>query len=270
MSAKNMFNGTASLFWLMIKNNVTFRSDMIMNLLTRLGFPFIAIVAWIAIYASTSSSSVGQFTLSNMISYYLVLTVVEIVLWYTNAIWIVQDDVQSGFIVTKLIRPANYPISVFAEGFGNLAFYFVLIGIPLLIAITYLTGLSVSLTTLLLFIASLLIALVIAFAFQFIIGTLAIYFTNIGGMAAVYFTFEYLIGGGLFPLTLLPSSIGSIFMSSPFAFQLYFPAMLYSGGITLQFAMQQIWIGVAWAVIITAVAALLWKVAKRRVDAVGV
>ncbi|MDO8515268.1 MAG: ABC-2 family transporter protein [bacterium] len=71
---------------------------------------------------------------------------------------------------------------------------------------------------------------------HFLLGTITSYTTfwtpgNTWGFWFVYFVIQDLLGGVLFPLDVLPKTVYSLIMLTPFPYLLYFPANLYLGKI---------------------------------------
>src|SRR5205823_10341651 len=83
------------------------------NFLARTIFGWIPLVAilflWRAIYASKGTGSlVGAYTLAQMISYYLVVTVVDALTAVNEDDWQIAADIKDGNISQFLLKPVDY------------------------------------------------------------------------------------------------------------------------------------------------------------------
>src|SRR5881227_502680 len=92
-----------------IQNNLTYR----FNFLARTVFGLIPLVAmiyvWRAIYSGNGSgSTVGSYTLAQMISYYLLATIVDALTAVNEDDWQIAADIKDGNISQFLLKPIDY------------------------------------------------------------------------------------------------------------------------------------------------------------------
>src|SRR5438046_9913531 len=92
-----------------IQNNLTYR----FNFLARTVFGLIPLIAvlyvWRAIYQGKSpGSTVGTYTLAEMISYYLIVTVVDALTAVNEDDWQIAADIKDGNISQFLLKPLDY------------------------------------------------------------------------------------------------------------------------------------------------------------------
>src|SRR6267378_956455 len=92
-----------------IQNNLTYR----FNFLARSVFGLIPLIAilyvWRAIYSGKSSgSSVGDYSLAEMISYYLLVTIVDALTAVNEDDWQIAADIKDGNISQFLLKPIDY------------------------------------------------------------------------------------------------------------------------------------------------------------------
>src|SRR5947207_7597052 len=92
-----------------IQNNLTYRFNFLARTLFGL-IPLIAVLyVWRAIYAGKGpDSSVGTYTLAQMISYYLLVTVVDALTAVNEDDWQIAADIKDGNISQFLLKPINY------------------------------------------------------------------------------------------------------------------------------------------------------------------
>src|SRR5512143_4083812 len=92
-----------------IQNNLTYR----VNFLARAVFGLIPLIAilyvWQKIYAGKASgSSIGSYSLPEMVSYYLLITVVDALTAVNEDDWQIAADIKDGNISQFLLKPIDY------------------------------------------------------------------------------------------------------------------------------------------------------------------
>ncbi len=92
-----------------IQNNLTYR----FNFFARTVFGFIPLIAviyvWRAIYAGKPDDpNVGTYSLAQMISYYLIVTIVDALTAVNEDDWQIAADIKDGNISQFLLKPINY------------------------------------------------------------------------------------------------------------------------------------------------------------------
>src|SRR6186713_408065 len=91
------------------QNNLTYR----FNFLTRTLFGFIPLTAiimlWKTIYTQPGGkATVASYTLSQMISYYLIVTIVDALTAVNEDDWQIAGDIKDGNISQFLLKPVDY------------------------------------------------------------------------------------------------------------------------------------------------------------------
>src|SRR5262245_12286531 len=92
-----------------IQNNLTYR----FNFLARTVFGFIPLIAfvymWRTIYNGKGhATTIGSYTLAEMISYYLVTTIVDALTAVNEDDWQIAADIKDGNISQFLLQPIDY------------------------------------------------------------------------------------------------------------------------------------------------------------------
>src|SRR5437588_8813903 len=92
-----------------IQNNLTYR----FNFLARTVFGLIPLIAmiyvWRAIYSGNGAgSTVGSYTLAQMISHYLLATIVDALTAVNEDDWQIAADIKDGNISQFLLKPIDY------------------------------------------------------------------------------------------------------------------------------------------------------------------
>src|SRR3954452_8843824 len=122
-----------------IQNNLTYR----FNFLARTVFGLIPLVAmiyvWRAIYSGNGSgSTVGSYTLAQMISYYLLATIVDALTAVNEDDWQIAADIKDGNISQFLLKPIDYLVYRLCLFVSGRLTYIAVAAVPLAVFILYL------------------------------------------------------------------------------------------------------------------------------------
>jgi ABC-2 type transport system permease protein len=85
----------------------------------------------------------------------------------------------------------------------------------------------------------------------------------------ILFAFEYVAGGHLFPLDILPGWLHQALLFTPFPYQLYFPVNIWLGRATGAELWQGLAIQAAWVAAAYGLARFVWSRGVRRYAAFG-
>ncbi len=256
-----------------IQNTLVYR----VNFFLRSAFGLIPLLAtiylWRAIYeGKESGSDVAGYTLAGMISYYLLVTLVDMVTAVTEDDWQIAADIKDGNISQFLLKPIDYLIyRLCLFGAGRLVYTLAAL-LPVALFVfwhrRYFIGpadgalfgwflLSTALTALLQFFISYTMAL------------LAFWVLEVSTFIFILFAFEYIAGGHLFPLDILPPGLAQVLNFTPFPYQLFFPVSIYLGRVSGPGLWQGLCIQTFWVLVFYVLARIVWRRGIRRYSAVG-
>jgi ABC-2 type transport system permease protein len=256
-----------------IQNNLTYR----FNFLARTLFGLIPLVAilylWRTIYSGKNAGeTVGTYSLPQMISYYLLTAVVDALTAVNEDDWQIAADIKDGNISQFLLKPIDYLAYRLCLFFSGRVTYIAVAVIPLTLFMVSLRDYFVfpaDVTTLLLFLLSVLFTALLQFFLSYAMAMLAFWVLEVSTFIFILFAFEYLASGHLFPLDILPHALQQLMAYTPFPYQLYFPVSVYLGkaagpellrGLAVQF----LWVIAAWGL-----ARAMWSRGIRKYSAVG-
>src|SRR5437867_1524288 len=122
-----------------IQNNLTYR----FNFLARTVFGLIPLIAilymWKTIYTGKGTGSmVGSYSLAEMISYYLLVTVVDALTAVNEDDWQIAADIKDGNISQFLLKPIDYLAYRLCLFLSGRLTYLALAAVPLALFILYL------------------------------------------------------------------------------------------------------------------------------------
>jgi ABC-2 type transport system permease protein len=238
-----------------IQNNLTYR----VNYLARTLFSFIPLFAmlslWRTIFAQQGGAPLSGFTAAQMIFYYLMVAVVDVLTAVNEDDWQIAADIREGNISQFLLKPIDYLWYRLCLFFSGRIAFMSMACIPLAAFIFCFRGYFVAPATgaaLGAFLVSIVLTALLQFFVSYTMAMLAFWFLEISTLIFILFAFEYLASGHLFPLGLLPAALQHALFFTPFPSMLYVPIAIYMGkisgaGIGLGLAMQLMWLVLAYA-----------------------
>src|SRR6266478_8921976 len=122
-----------------IQNNLTYRFNFFARAVFGL-IPLIAILyVWRTIYSGkTSGAAVGGYTLAEMISYYLLSTIVDALTAVNEDDWQIAADIKDGNISQFLLKPIDYLAYRLCLFFSGRVTYIAIAAMPLALFILWL------------------------------------------------------------------------------------------------------------------------------------
>ncbi len=256
-----------------IQNSLAYR----VNFLFRVVFGFIPLLAtiylWRAIFSGKpSGAEVAAYSLAQMTSYYLIVTILDALTAVNEDDWQIAADIKDGNISQFLLKPIDYlgyRLCLFISG---RMIYVAVAAIPLALFIYSLRQYFVLPPNSAVFgwvIVSTVMTALLQFFLSYSMAMLAFWVLEVSTFIFILFAFEYLASGHLFPLDILPPAIERFLYFTPFPYQMYFPVSIYMGrtGGTELFhglALQAFWVAAAYCL-----ARFAWSRGIRKYSAVG-
>src|SRR6266478_866201 len=256
-----------------IQNNLTYR----FNFFARTLFGFIPLVAllfvWRAIYAGKGQAAVvGSYTLSQMISYYLLSTIVDALTAVNEDDWQIAADIKDGNISQFLLKPIDYLAYRLCLFFSGRVTYLAVAAVPLTLFILYLRHYFILPPTsgaLGWFLVSTALTAMLQFFISYSLAMLAFWVLEVSTFIFIVFAFEYIASGHLFPLDILPHGLQQALFFTPFPYQLYFPVSVYMGKTTGADLLRGLTVQGLWVAGSYFVARFSWRRGIKKYSAVG-
>jgi ABC-2 type transport system permease protein len=255
-----------------VQNNLAYR----VNFLFRLVFGFIPLLAtiylWRRIYEGKAGADVGGYSLKEMTSYYLIVTIVDVLTAVSEDDWQIAADIKDGNISQFLVKPIDYltyRLFLFVSG---RAIYLLVSVVPLGLFIFFMRHYFIVPAdpwTTACFLLSVLLTGLLQFFISYAMAMLAFWVLEVTTFIFILFAFEYLASGHLFPLDILPPALQHVLDFTPFPYQMYFPVSIYMGKTSGDALMQGLMIQACWVAAAYLVARLAWHRGIRKYSAVG-
>jgi len=256
-----------------IQNNLTYRFNFLARSLFGL-IPLIALIfVWQKIYAGKQTdSTIGTYTLAQMISYYLLATVVDALTAVNEDDWQIAADIKDGNISQFLLKPVDYLTYRLCLFFSGRLTYLAVTAIPLVLFILCLRRYffwPADAATWALFLMSVILTALLQFFISYMMAMLAFWVLEVSTFIFILFAFEYIASGHMFPLAVLPEGLQRALEFTPFPYQLYFPVAVYMGKKHGAELLEGFLIQICWVLIAYGMARFAWRRGIRHYSAAG-
>jgi len=254
-----------------IENTLVYRVNFLFRVLFGL-IPLIATLSlWRAIYSGEQKGIAG-YSLAEMTSYYLVVTIVDALTAVSDDDWQIAADIKDGNISQFLIKPLDYlTYRLCLFGAGRII-YTAVAFVPVTLFIFWHRNyfvLPADSATLGWFMVSIVLTGLLQFFISYALALLAFWLLEVSTLIFIVFAFEYIAGGHLFPLDILPPVLAKALYLTPFPYQLFFPVSIYVGKTTGAALYQGMVIQTLWVIAAYLLARFVWQRGIRKYAAVG-
>ena len=256
-----------------IQNTLVYRT----NFLFRAAFGLVPLAAtlflWEAIYADKpTGTAIGAYTLAQMVSYYLLVTVVDAFTAVAEDDWQIAADIKDGAVSQFLLKPLDFLAYRLCLYLSGRVIYTSAALIPVAVFLFFqrenLVGPAEPWGWILAPL-SVLMAGLLQFLIAYTVALLSFWVLDVSTFIFIQFAFEFLASGHLFPLDILPDGLHRLLLWSPYPYLLYFPVGVYLGRIQgadlwQGFALQSAWVAAAFLI-----ARFVWSRGLRKYTAVA-
>lgn len=259
------------IFKLGLQNTAAYRTNFFFRAVFNL-VPLVAALAlWRAIFADGKESIAG-YTLVQMLSYYLIVTMVEITTAVTEDEWQIATDIKDGQISQFLLRPLGYFQYRLCLFSANRVIYTAVAFLPMTVIVCwnlqYLLP-PANFLSLLGFVCSLALSAMLQFLLAYLTALLAFWVLEISTMSFMLLAAQRIASGEMFPLDLLPDWLNRTLMLTPFPYCVFFPASVYMGRVEGTALAQGLFMQGLWIVALFVLVRLVWSRGLRTYTAVG-
>jgi ABC-2 type transport system permease protein len=186
--------------------------------------------------------------------------------WYD-----VEETIRTGDVVSDLSKPFSYLGYWLGRDLGRAAYFLLVRCAPLLIVaeLSFAVRLPDFPLGWALWLASLVLATVVSFAFRFLINTTAFWTADARGIGTIAMGVVTLLSGFIVPLQWLPSPVAEISLALPFAGMVQTPADIFVGKVSGLAVVSALALQAFWAVALLGLSQVVVVLATRRVTAQG-
>jgi ABC-2 type transport system permease protein len=226
---------------------------------------------WSAIFKERGGGLHG-YDYSSMIYYYLLTILVSNLVVPTEDEWQIAADIREGQINALLTKPMSYlayRFSIFLS--GRLVYTFVTLP-PIALIFVYFRDYIVLPTDPLTYVftaGSILMAAFIQFFITYSLAMMAFWILEISTIVFIVYSFEYFLGGQMFPIDIMPTAVQAVMKWLPFYYELFCPVAIFLGRLKGTDLVQALAIQTAWLLLTWASAKVMWKRGLGHYQAVG-
>lgn len=262
------------LFTMEIRKVFAYRTDFWLSFIVATLAQFcVAFFLWKSIFVYKGVTTIGTYTFSSMMFYYLLAPVLGRTIYSGN-----HGDIAMEIYQGSLTRYLIYPVSFFRYKLLVHCANASILLVQLLLVITVTTLLFPSLTrsyamtplSILQGTVTTVAATVLYFIFSAWVQLIAFWADQIWSLSAIIRFITGLLGGSMLPLSLFPESIRPILSWLPFSYFVHFPLQCFFGRMPADQWCSGIGIMGGWVIIFTLIYAAIWRKGNLQYTGVGI
>src|SRR5256714_5998999 len=203
---------------------------------------------WAAVFKERGGGLHG-YDYGSMIYYYLLTILVSNLVTPTEDEWQIAADIREGQINSFLTKPVSYLAYRFSIFLSGRLVYTAVTLPPIALIFLYYRDYIVlpqHATTYALAFISMLLAAFIQFFITYSLAMMAFWILEISTIVFIVYSFEYFLGGQMFPIDIMPAGVQATMKWLPFYYELFCPIAIFMERLRGPELMQALLIPVAW------------------------
>ncbi|HEX3029948.1 MAG TPA: ABC-2 family transporter protein [Clostridia bacterium] len=223
---------------------------------------------WMAVYGGRAV--MHGISKEQMVTYVILSGVIYSgVQWQLNLY--MSELIQNGEIAMEMLRPVDFQFSLFSSRIGGFISFLIVECMPVLVLAAILFGISMpaTVTGALLFIVSLVMAVVIAFFLEFIIGLISFYTNSVWGLQHMKNAIATFCTGTLIPVAFFPDWLQTIILALPFKDMVYTPVAIYMGILSGEQALKAMLFQFIWLIALMTFSRVFFNIAIKKITVQG-
>ena len=270
-------------FQISINERLVYRGDFMLGTLMRFLPTLTQIFLWWAIYdvisdapSQASDNPDGQiagYRYGDMVAYYLLVIVSRAFSSMPGLTRGIADQIRSGEVKKFLIQPVDMLGCLLTQRVAHKLVYYLIATLPFALVFwicrSYFVDGWPPADVMVVFVSSLLLSFLLGFFLEACIGLVGFWFLEVTSLGFIYMLLNFLLSGHMFPLELLPGSIGAFVNFLPFKYLAYFPAAVFLGKIRGTEMYIGLAVEVAWVLFFIILARVLWSRGVKRYSGFG-
>ena len=255
-----------------IAERLAYRGDFMFATLVRF-LPIVTqIFLWGAIYSSTTQRTINSYTYEEMVAYYLLAMVARAFSSMPGLSTGIAREVRDGTIKKYLTQPIDMLGYLFWHRVAHKLVYYAVATAPFALVFwlcrDYFSGWPDGLT-IAAWILSLLMAFLIGFLLESLIGLVAFWFLEVSSLVFIYMMINYFLSGHMLPLDLFPPAIIAAIDWLPFKFLAYTPPAIFLGRYDGAQLVRELSLEAAWILVLLVANRIAFARGVRRYSAFG-
>jgi len=244
-----------------------------MNIWLKLVRPLVMVAAmgalWMVVFSVTGRERIGGLDRESFVLYLLVIRYVAVFSPGGASIAEMNEEIRTGNIMMRLVRPVHYLVWLFARNLP-VPLFSGLVGLGALTGLAWLTGAHVpSGWQAGLFVLSVAGAVMVQYAIFQGIGVLSFWMYEVFPIERFYRTVGSLLSGEMVPLTVFGESARWVLQFLPFATVAFIPGGIYTGMFGAGEAAMLVGCQFAWGAVLWTVVVWLYNRGLQKFEAQG-
>lgn len=245
-----------------LEERLVYRGDFALGTLMRF-LPIVTqVFLWKAIFeaiefsrggsaSATGGEAIAGYSYQDFIAYYLLTMIGRAFSSMPGLASGIAQQIRNGEIKKFLVQPIDLVGFLLLNRVAHkLVYYSVAIG-PFALVFFLCRGFFPGwpdATTMLAFLASLVMAFLLGFFLEATLGMIGFWFLEVSSLLFVYMLFSFFFSGHMFPIDMLPGVWGVIVDHLPLKYLAYFPAAVFLGKVQGPELARALWVELAWVV----------------------
>ena len=258
-----------------IEERLVYRADFAFATLVRF-LPIVTqVFLWAAIYRATGprdTKVLNGYTYGDMVAYSLLVMVGRAFSSMPGLTTGIARDIREGTIKKFMLQPIDMLDYLFWHRVAHKLVYYVVAFLPFgfvfWICSDYFRGWP-DVWVVIGSIVSLILAFLIGFLIESLMGLCAFWFLEVSSLVFVYMLFSYFLSGHMLPLDWLPAPYGDAIRLLPFKYLAFVPAAVWLEKYTFGQLIMELTQGFAWVIVLLVLNRLALSKGLRRYSAYG-
>lgn len=248
------------------KQQFAYRASLYMKIIGNIIRVYIQVCIWQALLRA--GSSVEQ-TVEQLVTYTVTAFLIDQIT-HNETAQALALKVREGSIAIDLIRPFPLKWYLFYQQLSENLFHAVFVGIPVSVVSMLLWSMCVPAVSDLLFgIVSIILAVFLAFFFQYAVGLLVFWLKDVTYTKMITGGIVELFSGSMIPLWFYPEIFRQVCMVLPFRFMVFEPISVILGSYKTAGCIRVIAIQCFWVIVLNLLGELIWKRIQRDITVQG-
>jgi len=255
-----------------LEERLVYRGDFALGTLMRF-LPIVTqIFLWAAIFSANSGDEIVGYSYRDFVAYYLLTMVSRAFSSMPGLASGVALSIRDGTIKKFLIQPIDMVTFLLLNRVAHKLVYYSVALWPFALVFYlcrgYFSGWPPP-STLMAYVASLLMAFLLGFFLEATIGMVGFWFLEVSSLLFVYMLFSFFFSGHMFPIDMLPGVWRTLVELLPLQYLAYFPAAVFLGKVEGPALAQGLLVQLFWVVAFAVAVRLAMQGGVRRYSAFG-
>ncbi|MBW5449239.1 hypothetical protein GE107_24750 [Cohnella sp. CFH 77786] len=258
-------------FKLGVQSSMEYRTDFAFSLISAFFPILIQYYIWSSVYGRSESSQFFGYSYGEMILYTIVAAIVTKIVT-TDMAHAIASEIKDGALSKYLIQPVSYFGLKLFTMLGQKLFFFSVMLLVMFLTLIYFSdafGIRISFVTLLFFILSMVLSLLLNFFISYTIAAIAFKLSEISYFFEMTGLFVIILSGGVFPIEVFGSTLNEVLDCLPFKYTIYFPSNVINGRLTMEEILNGLLMQLFWLTAMYLISRAAWRAGLRKYLGLG-